>query len=305
MNNLPNEEFSVDTILNSYLKKCYSPRTAMCYLSDINIYLSSFPNAETAQNKDIMNCLTAIRKRYTNPKTLTKFLSSIKAYYQFLTETGKRNDNPAQSIYLKDKLNTAIQLQDLFTSEELGNLFTVHQTKNYLSDSLKQRDEVILTLLIYQALQISELESLNIEDINLKEGTINIKQTLRTNQRTLTLKPQQILLFQFYINEIRPSLSKQNPTSTNSFLLSQSGIKHDKAEISRLITTSFQGLYQPRKLSAQTIRQSVIMNLLKDAHDVRVVQVFAGHKNPNTTERYNQANMEELRTAILSFHPFS
>lgn len=289
--------------IQHYLEKHYSKLTVKAYESDINIYTSNFPTAAMAQNKDIMNSLTAIRNRYPNPKTLTKFLCSIKVYYQFLVETGKRKDNPAQSIYLKDKLNTAIQLQDLFTNQELETLLTLHQTKNYPNDSLKLRDKVILTLLIYQGLQIGELERLTIEDINLQQGTINIKPSLITNGRELALKPNQILLFQTYINETRLNLSSQNLTPTNSFLLSSKGNAHHKHEISKLITASYKDHYKPRKLNCQTIRQSVITNLLKDAHDVRVVQVFAGHKSPSSTERYQQTSVEELKAVIQNFHP--
>jgi integrase/recombinase XerD len=289
--------------LKTYLQKHYSKLTVKAYASDINIYTSNFPTAATAKNKDIMKSLTAIRNRYPNPKTLTKFLCSIKVYYQFLVETGKRKDNPAQSIYLKDKLNTAIQLQDLFTNKELENLLTLHENKDYPNDSLKQRDKIILTLLIYQGLQIGELERLNTEDINLQQGTINIKPSLITNGRELALKPNQILLFQTYLNEIRLNLSSQNPNPTNSFLLSSTGIAHHKHEISKLITANFKDHYKPRKLNCQTIRQSVITNLLKDAHDVRVVQVFAGHKSPSSTERYQQTSVEELKTIIQNFHP--
>lgn len=284
--------------LKSYLNKIYSKSTVKAYLSDINIYTSNFKTCETANHNEVMHSLTAIRNRYSNPKTLTKFLSSIKVYYQFLVETNKRNDNPAQSIYLKDKLNTAIQLQDLFSTEELENLLKLHENKPYQNPQLKQRDEIILTLLIYQGLQISEIERLTIQNINLKSGRIYIESSQVANARELALKPNQIMLFYEYLNQSR------EPNSTNSFLLSHTGKSHNKHEISKLITANYKNLYTPRKLTAQTIRQSVIMNLLKDGHDVRVVQVFAGHKSPSSTEKYEQTSVEELKTVIQKLHPF-
>jgi integrase/recombinase XerD len=296
-----NQEIS----LNTYLQKRYSPQTAICYKSDITIYISNFKNASTANNKDIMSSLVHLRKRYPNPKTLVKFLSSIKVYYQFLVETGIRTDNPAQSITLKDKSNTDIQLQDLFTTEELEALLDIQAKQTHRSQHhfLMIRNKVILTFLIYQGLKISELSTLMLTDIDLHKGTVFITSSLTNNSRTLALKAQQILLFYEYIKEVRPRLQNNTPTQSNHFIVSQLGTSHKKDHISRLITRNFKQVYFPRSLTAQTIRQSVITNLLKNEHDVRVVQVFAGHKNPSTTERYNQANMEELRTAILSYHP--
>ena len=62
-------------------------------------------------------------------------------------------------------------------------------------------------------------------------------------------------------------------------------------------------IFAPRKVNALTIRQSVIANLLKQNHDLRVVQVFAGHKYPSATERYKQTNVEALQTALQIYHP--
>jgi hypothetical protein len=62
-------------------------------------------------------------------------------------------------------------------------------------------------------------------------------------------------------------------------------------------------LFPNRKLNAKTIRQSVIANLLKNGHDLRIVQAFAGHRCPSTTEKYRQSRDEELRMEIIKRHP--
>lgn len=50
-------------------------------------------------------------------------------------------------------------------------------------------------------------------------------------------------------------------------------------------------VYRPRKVNALTIRQSVIANLLKRDNDLRIVQVFGGHKYPSAKEKYKQTNL--------------
>jgi integrase/recombinase XerD len=62
-------------------------------------------------------------------------------------------------------------------------------------------------------------------------------------------------------------------------------------------------LFPDRSLNAKTTRQSVIANLLKQGHDLRLVQVFAGHKHPSSTERYRQTGVEELKAGIIKYHP--
>jgi integrase/recombinase XerD len=67
--------------------------------------------------------------------------------------------------------------------------------------------------------------------------------------------------------------------------------------------------YPGRKLNVRTIRQSVIANLLKPVSaggkgkGLREVQYFAGHRKISSTERYRQTGLEELKTAIMKYHP--
>lgn len=74
-------------------------------------------------------------------------------------------------------------------------------------------------------------------------------------------------------------------------------------DITKHVKRSFKNKFKGRKVNVTTIRQSVITNLLKAGNDLRIVQVFAGHKYPSTTEKYKQTNVEALKTAIQSYHP--
>jgi integrase/recombinase XerD len=61
-------------------------------------------------------------------------------------------------------------------------------------------------------------------------------------------------------------------------------------------------LFQNKDLYGIAIRLSVITNLLKHKKDMRVVQVYAGHKKPGTMERYRQTGLEELKAAVMKYH---
>ena len=284
-------------MIENYLQKYYSPDTAKAYKREIEIYLSNYPTASTANYKDLTNYIGALRQRYNKPATISRILSSIKVYYDYLCSEGIRNDNPTKAIKLRDKQSRDIQLQDLFTTEELEIL--LNRKERYTN--LDYRNKVLSSLLIYQALHPREIENLLIENINLDSGSIYIKSTYKTNSRTLQLKSNQILLFHHYINEIRPKLLQQ--TQSNVLLIGiRSGIMTGE-DITKHIKRSFKELYPNRKVNAQTIRQSVITNLLKQGHDLSLVQNFAGHKYPSTTEKYKQSEIETLKAAVNKYHP--
>jgi len=291
--------------LSDYLKDRYTPDTVKAYEREIIIFLGNFPDANKAVYKDLINYLGILRTRYTNVRTINRILASIKAYYEYLSYTGLRKDNPAKSIKLRDKQSKDIQLQDLFTVEELESLLNRKERFN----KLEYRNKVLMSLLIYQALHPKELEGITLNDINLQQGSIYIKATPKNNSRELTLKPSQIMLFYQYIFEIRPKLLKKEnlqitqAESAGALLIGSTGNPMPAEDISKHIKRNYKSRFNNRKMNAQTIRQSVITNLLKAGNDLRIVQTFAGHKYPGTTERYKQTNVEALKNAVNNFHP--
>ena len=107
------------------------------------------------------------------------------------------------------------------------------------------------------------------------------------------------MLFYDYINKVRPKLLK---TETDRLVVTLRGTAESGEGINYLVET-FKPRFPDRNLNPRTIRQSVITNLLKEGKDLRVVQVFAGHKKISTTEKYRQNGLEELQAAIKKHHP--
>jgi integrase/recombinase XerD len=109
------------------------------------------------------------------------------------------------------------------------------------------------------------------------------------------------MLFYKYIHEVRSKVIKEENTGAFKLILNLRG-KWTPDGINYLVET-FKPLFPDRNLNAKTIRQSVITNLLKQKKDLRIVQVFAGHKKPSSTERYRQTGLEELKAAVMKYHP--
>ena len=285
--------------LENYLKNYYTKKTVKAYQREIEIFITNNPNCKTYTYAELVNYMGVLRKRYTSRNTLNRILSSIKVYYSYLCFKQERRDNPTQSIKLRDKQNRDIQLQDLFTTEELEKLLTA-KTERFIN--LDYRNKVLISLLIYQALKPNEIELLQVDDINLEQATIYIKSSAKSNSRTLGLKATQIILFKNYIEDIRLKLLREN--ETNLFIIGQRKTPMVAEDITKHIKRSYGKCYTPRNVNAQTIRQSVITNLLKQNNDLRFVQAFAGHKTPSTTEKYKQSNVTQLKLALETHHPF-
>jgi integrase/recombinase XerD len=280
--------------LEDYLKQELAQETAARYLREIDRYCQLTEKAETAGYEEVLNYLAYVRKRNLKGG-MVNVLYGIKKYYSYLVNTGKRTDNPAQCITLRDQRNRDIQLQDLFSEKELEQL--LDRKERYAI--LKNRNKVIISLLIYQGLTLQELCNLECEHVNLEEGSIYIKPTRRTNSRILKLQANQVFWIMNYLQNDRYKLLK---VESNKLIISKVGTPETGDGIKKLLQSS-KGIHPNRKLNAQTIRQSVITNLLKKGTDLRIVQTFAGHKYPSATEKYKQSNVEALKNEVLKYHP--
>lgn len=283
-----------------YLKEHLRQSTVKAYHYEITKYVEMNPKAAQYDYQKIMEYIEILRKTYT-PSTINKIVTILKTYYDYLIQTGKRKDNPARTIQVRDHKNKPIQLQDLFSEEELENLIN---TKEETETILTKRNQIIMSLFVYQALKVEEIIQLKITDIDLEKAQIKVSATTRTNSRILPLKAPQIILMQTYLQKDRIKLlqfSIEAQTNTLPLILSVKGTILQKGSIFLLIH-----LYQKRthkKLTAGIIRQSVIANLLSKETDLRIVQEFAGHKNLGSTEKYKETGLKTLQAAIEKYHP--
>ena len=282
--------------LDEYLSQSLMQSSVESYLYDINKYKSNNKNADQYDYQKVMQYIEILRNQHSI-SNVKRVIASIKKYYDYLIEIGKRKDNPARAIRIRDGKENPIQLQDLFTEKEL-QILLVPRIERY--PILTKRNKIIMSLLVNQGLRIGEIEHIKLTDIDLEKATIKIKETGVTNARNLPLKAEQILLLYEFINQDRNKL-KTFRNDENALLLGKLGTPITKEDVDYLITT-----YQKqskKKLTATTIRQSVIANLLTKNNDLRIVQHFAGHKSPDTTEKYRQTGLHALKTAIEKLHP--
>mgnify|MGYP001287213658 CR=1 FL=1 len=285
--------------LRAYLIKNYSTTAISNYEKTIQRYVLTLgEKAETATHTDVLDYIGLLRKQQLHPKTLRNNLFAIKIYYRYLVFIGKRTDHPCQFLYLKDQINRQIHLEKLYTKEALSNFYSNYKANNA---EHQQRNKIILSLLIYQALITIEITQLKVKDLNLEEGTIVIKGNTKNKGRTLGLKPNQILLFHEYLKkEYKNYWRKQKPSKrVDHFLLNESGLPLASGGINRIINQKGAS----EKFTPLKIRQSIIARLLKENKDIRIVQEFAGHRRASSTEAYKQTGLEELKQAIELLHP--
>ena len=164
---------------------------------------------------DVTNYLQHLQKKGLNNATRSHYLLVLKHYMNYQINLGIRESNMIEHIKLRGthtkKLLPILNKQELeiiYTNYQVPNKADKNNNRNWFTTYrlCKERNKIIIALLIYQGLKTSEINTITIQDVKLKEGKINIPGSRKSNERTLELKPQQIIELMEYIYTTRKEL---------------------------------------------------------------------------------------------------
>lgn len=289
------------------LKRGYSLSTIKSFTLVVNRYkqwLDKENVTETAASyTDILHYIQSLRNKLTQHSIQTE-INSIKHYYNYLHQIGLVTENPTIQVQIKGVKRK--KLHHVFTKQELEKLYHDYKalpeiTGNYELQKLsRKRNEVLLSLMIYQGLNTTELNRLTIQDMKLREGKVFINGARRSNERTLSLESHQILDIMEYSLQTRQKLQEFTGKQTDQLFISI-GTSTDLHNVIHKLIKQLKKLNK-KVTNLNQIRTSVITNWLK-IYNLREVQYMAGHRYVSSTEAYLINDLEDLHEQIDKYHP--
>ena len=278
---------------------------------------------EQCTEKEVMLYMGDVQKKGVDNITRKLRLYALKHFFNFQIETGKRENNPAKRIKItgsqKQKLYPILSPQEL---QALYENYTVPQKDDKRSHHnwftnyriSKERNKVILGLLINQGITTAEINRILIDDLDLRKGTIDIRGGKIGNDRTLELKSNQIMDIMEYLYKTRPEILKFYQIDKAPLLeglgrlflstpaSGQTTAKEtEKLEIFKRLTQDLKA-QNPKFINFLQVRSSVITQWLK-TYNLRQVQYKAGHKHIISTEAYLINDTDDLKNEIDNYHP--
>lgn len=239
------------------------------------------------------------QKKNRKPNSIDRQLQAIRTYYDYLVEQCICLENPAKDLRVQlDRRKLPI---GILSEDELEDLYYSYQTGTGQDDYInatQTRNKIITGLMVYQGLNTTCLQKLELEHLQLSKGKIYIPRTRRSNTRTLELKPWQIMELDHYTRELQPILTTRTKNHYQRlFPVSK------MTGVTMIIVKNLKQINQ-KVTNTHGIRASVISHWLK-YYDIRKVQYMAGHKRILSTEFYRQDNLESLKKAIANYHPLN
>jgi site-specific recombinase XerD len=244
-----------------------------------------------APTTDILAYIKFTQSIGTKTGTLNTRLNSFRKYYDCMIKLGYITKNPALNINIRGQESKvvanpldAIALNTLYENfaSFLDNRPKPLRIKLNVDEFTKQKYKLIISLMIYQGLDVGELNRLCVSDVNVKVETIYVASKSRRNSRTLKLESSQSFLFYQYLQSL-PS-TQENLFGTNV------------EQCLRYSLPCLRGL-QPKLINAEHIRQSRIM-VWVSTEKLLEAQYLIGHVYVSSTEHYQQQDITGLVNQI-------
>src|SRR5439155_14923447 len=168
------------------------------------------------------------------------------------------------------------------------------------SDAAGLRDRAILETLYGAGLRISELTGLDVDDVDLDEGSVRVVGK-GDKERVVPVGRYAVAALSAYVTRSRPSLA--GARSRAALFLNQRGGRLTRQGATLVLARAAAAGGVRRRVTPHVLRHSFATHLLEGGADVRVVQELLGHASLTTTQIYTLITSDRLREEYFTSHP--
>lgn len=242
---------------------------------------------------DITGYLHSLQMQGKATATLTRNLASIRSLFHYLFQEKRIVEDPTlelQSPKLEKKLPRVLTLQEVDLLLEQPDSLQVTGV----------RDKAMLEVIYATGIRVSELMSLNNEDVNLDAGFLRCTGK-GSKERIIPLGSMAVRNVEQYLAQSRPKLVRHNGES--AMFVNQHGKRLTRQGFWKILKKYSRQAGIRKEITPHTLRHSFATHLLENGADLRSVQEMLGHADISTTQIYTQVTKHKLRDVYEKTHP--
>jgi integrase/recombinase XerD len=231
-------------------------------------------------------------KRY-RPSSVARALAAVRTFHVFLLREGEASANPAEGV-VRPKVPknlphplTVGEVAAILAAPEEGTLSGI-------------RDRAILETIYGAGLRISELVGLDVDDVDLEEGSVRVMGK-GSKERVVPVGRFAVAAVNSYLTRVRPDLA--GPRSGAALFLNRRGGRLTRQGAAHVLKGAASRAGLKKRVTPHTLRHSFATHLLEGGADVREVQELLGHASHSTTQIYTLVTDEHLREQYFTAHP--
>ncbi|MGL5327943.1 MAG: tyrosine-type recombinase/integrase [Peptostreptococcaceae bacterium] len=293
------KEFSMD-ILKEYInyiknKKKLSENTVSSYFIDIKKYSDYLYNKniilDNVSENDIIGYLMELERNDVSVSTVSRMISSIKSFHDYLFFSGKCETDPSRGIKKPKVKQNHI---DVLTEEEINSLLNFPNL-----DSPKLiRDKAIFEILYGTGIKVSELVEMNITDIDLDVEYIYCNSG--KNQRVIPIPDITKIYLELYLKEGRVKLAKEKE---EALFVNSLGGRFTRQGLWKVIKKYAFEANISKNINPSMLRNSFAIHLLNNGANIAVVSKILGNSNLSSLQGYVNNINKNIRKEIKEKHP--
>jgi integrase/recombinase XerD len=225
--------------------------------------------------------------------SVARALAAVRTFHAFLLREGDTDVDPARAV---SRPKVPRNLPRPLAVAEVESMLTTPPE----GDVVGLRDRAILEALYGAGLRISELVGLDVDDVDLEEGSIRVFGK-GSKERLVPLGRFAVGAFEGYLTRSRPALARTG--SGAAMFLNQRGGRLTRQGAAKILSRAARKAGIKKRVTPHTLRHSFATHLLEGGADVRVVQELLGHATLTTTQIYTLVTGDRLREEYFSAHP--
>lgn len=287
----------IDDFLN-YLsvEKGLSKNTLEAYSRDLIGYLDHLSSDGVGsfgaiQRDHILDYLAELYADYSDASVARK-LAAIKSFHKYMVREGITENFPTADIKAPKRTR---KLPKALSLKQVGKL--LEQPMG--ADKGEIRDRAILEVLYSCGLRVSELVSLDIEDVDLRDGYIRCFGK-GSKERIVPLGSYALEALVEYTNKARREFVQKGRSP--ALFLNRNGGRLSRISCWKIVT-KYAKKAGIKDMHPHLLRHSFATHLLSNGADLRAVQELLGHADISTTQIYTHITKGELKDVYQKTHP--
>ena len=286
-----------------------SPHTLESYGKDLEKYESFLTSegvaAERAGVADARGFVAWLTAQGLSPRSINRMVSGVRGWYRFLERRGVVEANPFSEIR---SLRTEKRLPSFLFEEEMARLVEMPSREPCPDgdEFWKLRDRAVLETLYSTGCRISELVSLDLADVDLKNRTARVMGK-GSKERNLFLGEAAVHALREYMSRrpfhARPAGQPGAEDSTRALFINQRGGRVTDRGVRFILGEYLARANLGKHVTPHTFRHSFATHLLDRGADIRAVQQLLGHASLSTTQVYTHVGLERLKKVYRRAHP--
>lgn len=242
----------------------------------------------------ILLFLDSLRMVGKSSKTISRQISSIRSFHQFLLREKVTEQDPTVHLEMPKKEQT---LPKVLSIEDIDALISAPS----IEKPQGVRDIALLEMLYGSGMRISELVELNLEDVHVKMGFVRVFGK-GGKERIIPLGRGAINSCVNYLNTARPQLLG-SATKTDAFFITQRGKRFTRQGCWKILKDYAEKAGIQKQITPHVLRHSFATHLIENGADLRAVQELLGHADISTTQIYTHVSKTRLSEVYKQFHP--